>query len=248
MHVDWMLVPAVWARGGMILRCMAVVAFLTLSAAPTHGDEAAGQPSRFVADLGNEAVLMLAETRNAPERREDEFRRLLLKGFDVPMMGRTIAGGFWDRASEAERAEYLRLFEDYLVRIHAGRLGVYFAAAIKIEGERPIGPHTFVTTSIGQPSAAPIHVLWRVSNKAGGYKILDVIVSGISMVQTQRSEFMSVMQYGGGNLNAVFPPLRQKIAAAPPRDETVKLGSPEPLPPKTAPTPGAEFLRVIPFK
>jgi phospholipid transport system substrate-binding protein len=198
----------------MMLRSTVIAVCLSLFALPAHADEARGQSSQVVADFGNEALLMLSETWSTPKRREDEFRRLLLKSFDVSAMGRTIAGRYWVRATEAEQAEYLRLFEDYLVRIHAQRLGQYFGAAIKIEGEESNGPDTFVTTSIEQPNKAPILVVWRVFNRAGAYRIVDVSVSGVSMLLTQRSEFMSVMQNGGGKLVSLFPPLRQKIAAA----------------------------------
>jgi phospholipid transport system substrate-binding protein len=197
-----------------MFRFMAIAVFLSLLALPTHADEAARQPSQVVSNFGNEALHMLSETVGNPERREGEFRRLLMNSFDVSAMARTIAGRYWVRATEAEQAEYLRLFEDYLVRIHAQRLGQYFGAAIRLEGEQSEGPDTFVTTSVEQPNKAPILVVWRVANRADAYKIVDVSVSGVSLLLTHRSEFMAVMQNGGGKLVSLFPPLRQKIGAA----------------------------------
>ena len=198
----------------MVMRSTALVVFCGLLAAPAYANPAVSLPSQLVSEIGNEAVLMLSDTTGTSDVRDSEVRRLLRKGFDLAAMGRAVAGGYWDQATEVERSEYLMLFEDYLVRVHARALSHYFGAAIKVDGERVVGADTYVTTSIEQPNAPPVQVFWRVSNRTGSHKILDVNVSGVSMLQTLRAEFMSVIQRGGGKLTSIFASLRQKIAAA----------------------------------
>ena len=48
----------------------------------------------------------------------------------------------------------------------------------------------------------------------GAYKITDVIVEGISMAVTQRSEFAAVIQRHGGQVEGLLALLRQKTANA----------------------------------
>ena len=54
-----------------------------------------------------------------------------------------------------------------------------------------------VVTEISRPSGPPLVAGWRVRGGAGTYKILDVIVEGVSMLATQRSEFASVVRSQG---------------------------------------------------
>ena len=51
---------------------------------------------------------------------------------------------------------------------------------------------------------------WCVRGKPGNYKIIDVVVEGVSMAITQRSEFASVIQRGGGEFNSLLAQLRKR--------------------------------------
>ena len=46
--------------------------------------------------------------------------------------------------------------------------------------------------------------------KDGKYKVIDIIVEGVSMSVTQRSDFSSVIQRGGGNVQVLIDHLREK--------------------------------------
>ena len=45
-----------------------------------------------------------------------------------------------------------------------------------------------------------VKVDWHLTDRNGTYKISDVMVDGISMAVTQRSEFASVIQRSGGHV------------------------------------------------
>ncbi len=51
---------------------------------------------------------------------------------------------------------------------------------------------------------------WRVRQVGGGYKVVDILVEGVSMALTQRSDFASVIQRGGGDIEVLLEQLRQK--------------------------------------
>ena len=55
---------------------------------------------------------------------------------------------------------------------------------------------------------------WRLVTENGHYKISDVIVEGISMMVTQRSEFASVVQRNGGQVRGLIAMMREKTASA----------------------------------
>ena len=72
-----------------------------------------------------------------------------------------------------------------------------------------------VSTDVDTPGAPqPLRVDWRLINDDGAYKISDVIVDGVSMLVTQRSEFASVIQRHGGQIQGLIDLMRQKTASA----------------------------------
>ena len=59
-----------------------------------------------------------------------------------------------------------------------------------------------------------MNVDWRLVTDNGAYKINDIIVEGISMGMTQRSEFASVVQRNGRQLRGLIALMREKTANA----------------------------------
>jgi len=168
----------------------------------------------FIQKLGDETVATFANKGLSRAQAVEKFRSLLYAGFDVPYIGRWVLGRFWNQASPAEQAEYQKLFERLIVDTYANRFVDYSGQTFKISGTRPESEtDTTVTTQILRPDGPPINVDWRVRKTGGGHKIIDVAVEGVSMGLTQRQEFASVIQGGGGRVETLLQALRQKVGS-----------------------------------
>jgi phospholipid transport system substrate-binding protein len=64
------------------------------------------------------------------------------------------------------------------------------------------------------PTVLPIKVDWHLTAQNGSYKINDVVVDGISMAVTQRSEFTSAIERQGGQVQALLATLHQQTPSA----------------------------------
>src|SRR5262249_39721530 len=134
--------------------------------------------------------------------------------FDVDSIARFVVGNYWRTASDAERTEYRKLFEDYVVAAYSARLSNYSGEQFQVRDEVPAGDDTMVNSVIIRPTQPPAKVEWRVRKSPdGSLKIVDVVVEGVSMTITQRSEFSSVMQQTGG-LAGLNAKLREKLGKA----------------------------------
>ncbi len=173
-------------------------------------------PVEFVRALGGEAISVLGDSRISEETRTNEFRRLLGEGFDLQTIGRFALGRYWRRANVQERREYATLFEEFVVIAYASRLGQYAGETLHVDGARTHGDHdTIVSSEIRSSSGRAVRVDWRVRDRDrdGDYKVIDVVVEGLSMAITQRDEFSSVIQREGGEVSGLIAQLRQKINA-----------------------------------
>jgi phospholipid transport system substrate-binding protein len=171
---------------------------------------AAADPTTLINNLGSQALAVLGKGTNESQR-VTRFRELLREDFDLPGIARFVLGRYWNTATEEQRAEFVKLFENYVALAYATRLAEYAGEQFKVTGSRPDGEGAIVSSQILRPAgAAPIKVDWRLTGRNGNYKISDVSVDGISMAVTQRSEFASVIQHSGGQLQGLIAMLREK--------------------------------------
>ncbi len=181
---------------------------LPLAVAPARAaDDSAG----FIADLGQRTVKVLASKLSERER-EAQFRVIFDEGFDGPAISRFVLGQYWRTATDAQRQDFVALFEAYVVHAYAVRFNEYAGQQLQVIAARPEGDaSSLVQSRIAQPNGAPpLKVDWRVGKTANGYKINDVVVEGVSMAVTQRQEFASVIQRNGGQIDALLKLLREK--------------------------------------
>jgi phospholipid transport system substrate-binding protein len=181
------------------------------AAAPDTGDAKA---TAFMNGLWSQALDLLNKKRPAAER-QAQFRELFHKDFDTPGIARFVLGRYWRTASSEEKQEFLKLFDNYVVYVYTARLSDFQGEQFKITGARPDQDSMLVSTDVVTPGAPqPLRVDWRLINDDGAYKISDVIVDGVSMLVTQRSEFASVIQRHGGQIQGLIDLMRQKTASA----------------------------------
>lgn len=181
------------------------------AAAPDTGDAKA---TAFMNGLWSQALDLLNKKRPSAER-QAQFRELFHKDFDTPGIARFVLGRYWRTASPEEKQEFLKLFDNYVVYVYTARLSDFQGEQFKITGARPDQDSMLVSTDVITPGAPqPLRVDWRLINDDGAYKISDVIVDGVSMLVTQRSEFASVIQRHGGQIQGLIDLMRQKTASA----------------------------------
>jgi phospholipid transport system substrate-binding protein len=189
---------------------------------PANTKPAASTPAQFVQNLGNTALMSLTGKNITRKTREDRVRSILRNNFDVAAIGKFALGTYWRQASESQRKEYMNLFEDMIVQTYTTRFEDYSGQKLKVDGSAPSGATDFIVSSqVIQKDGPPVHLEWRVRKKDAGLRIVDVVVEGVSMSITQRSDFASVIQNGGGSIDALLADLRQrKDDASTPKKKT----------------------------
>jgi len=174
-----------------------------------NGDKMASGAQKFVDDMGQRAIGFLGDTKLTQNQKEQRFRTLLRDSFDMSTIGRFALGRYWRTATSAQQQEYQRLFEDMVVDVYSARFSEYKGQTLEVSETRKDGTKDSIVTSFIVPtSGSKIRVDWRVRYKQGKYKIVDVIIEGVSMSLTQRSDFSSVIQRGGGEMQALLVHLR----------------------------------------
>jgi len=141
--------------------------------------------------------------------REARVREILKANFDEEAIAKFALGTYWRDATDAQRSEYMKLFEDMIVQTYTTRFENYSGQVLKIGESVPGGDNdSIVSSQIQQKDGPPIDVQWRVRSENGSFRVVDVVVAGVSMSVTQRSDFASTIQNGGGKVDALLVSMR----------------------------------------
>ena len=165
-------------------------------------------PSSFVKQLGDRTIAVLTNESFSAEDRMTQYRQLLREGFAVNTIARFALGRYWRAATPDIREEYLGLFQEFVLDIYSKRLNGFSGETFTIIKSQPIDEtDTMVSTEISAADGPAIRVDYRVRVHNGALQIVDVLVEGISLIITQRSEFASVINRDG--LEGLMDRLRQ---------------------------------------
>ncbi len=206
-----------FSRGLAVLGTVALAALVGLGVglgAPRPAAAAgSGDPAVFVREFSAQAIGVLADHGLSGAHRQQAFRELLTAGFDVRAISRFVLGRYWRKATEAERAEFTGLFEDLIVATYSKKFSDYSGQTLRVEAIREESERTAAVTSriLGQ-TGEPIRIDWRLLRRGGSWRIVDVVVEGMSMVLSQRSEYAAVIKAGGGRIEGLLVKLRAKTA------------------------------------
>jgi phospholipid transport system substrate-binding protein len=173
-------------------------------------DEVITGATNFIESVSSRGLDFLSDPHLSHVDRKAEFSTLLRDSFDLDTIARFALGRYWRQASPQQRDEYIDLFKFMVVDTYAQRFEEYQGQQIAVGNARPIGDKDALVNSRILGGGGPeVSVDWRVRYKDGQYRIIDVLVEGVSMSVTQRSEFSSIIQRGGGNVEALLAKLRR---------------------------------------
>lgn len=189
-----------------------LILVVTLQPADAGSKTSPKEAEKFIQKLGNDAVRLLSEKSIALSEREKQIRELLRKNFALDTIGRFVMSRSWRTATPEQRDEYLNLFSEYVLRTYSRRIGGYANETFTIETAKPLGRRdAVVLTEIKRHAGQPLKAGWRVRDTKNGFKIIDVIVEGVSMAATQRSEFETIVREHG--VAGLIETLRAKVSS-----------------------------------
>lgn len=170
--------------------------------------------ANIVTDFGDRTLRMLQDRTLTRAGRERDFRSSLEADFDFQTIARFVLGRYWQSATDQERQAFSAVYKDYVVQSYSALFDGFGVQRLKVTGERVEGAATtIVKTDVARSnSAAMTKVDWRVLKVGDGYKIIEVIVEGVSVSMAQRQEVASIMERNGQQIADLIEQLHQKTA------------------------------------
>jgi phospholipid transport system substrate-binding protein len=166
---------------------------------------------QMIQEVGAEVLAVLRDPDLDNQQKFDRLVALLDGPIDLDIIARLILARHWRSASDAQRTEYVALFRAFALDNLASRLHVYDGEDFEIVGARAVNERdAVVATRVTGGGRQPLKVDWRVRERDDGTLVaIDVIVEGVSLIVTQRSEFSAVIERSG--MDGLLAELRQRV-------------------------------------
>ena len=188
----------------MKTRLLAAVAAVVSIASPV----AAGEPTDALKTRVDRVIVLLDQSGD----QRVELRKVADEIFDFEEMSRRALGPHWNARTPEERREFVPIFTDLLERSYLGRVESGRGGKVLYSGESVEGDEATVRTRIVTPQRTEVPVDYRMHRKDGRWRVYDVNIEGVSLINNYRSQFNSVIQ--SSSYLALVERLRSKEPAA----------------------------------
>ncbi|HEX9685746.1 MAG TPA: ABC transporter substrate-binding protein [Burkholderiales bacterium] len=123
----------------------------------------------------------------------------VLPHFNFVRMTQLAVGRHWREASAEQRKLLVNEFRTLLVQTYAATLAAYRDQSIEYRPLRmqPEDTDVVVKSLINQSGGRPVSVDYKMQKSDAGWKVYDVVVGDLSLVQSYRGSFNSEVQKGG---------------------------------------------------
>jgi phospholipid transport system substrate-binding protein len=160
-------------------------------------------PDVLVKNVTTEVVELIVRDK---EIRSGDRTRLIqvieakvLPHFNFQSMTSLAMGQSWSKATPEQKKRLIEEFKTLLVRTYASALAAYSEQRFDFRPLRARPNDTDVTVQVRviQSGAQPVPIDYSMEKTAGGWKVYDVIVGGVSLVANYRTEFNHTVRESG---------------------------------------------------
>lgn len=180
-------------RKQLAIPLAAVVVALTVTA-PAR----AGEPTEELRRSTERIVRVLEDPRlKAPERRADRraaVRQVASELFDVTEAAKRALGPHWQSRTNAERAEFVRLFADLLEHAWVSKIDFYGGERVRFTGETIDGDYAIVRGRVVTAKGTEVPTEARMLRRGDRWQVYDIVVENVSLLANYRAQFDRVIR------------------------------------------------------
>ncbi len=188
-----------------LLCLMVLVSATSLKAQPPKTPE-----QMFVYKVA-EDVLEVIKAHPSSSEASQKLEGVFNQYVDIDWVGRFVLGRHWRAASDTQRQEFSDSYRRFMVSSYTKRLQKYSGQHYEVSAPRDLGKdRSALTMEVFQPSGSPILIDYKIREDGDGFKIYDLVVEGVSLISTQRSEFDAVVNRRG--LDYLIKALKKKTS------------------------------------
>ncbi len=174
----------------------------------------AGEPTDQIKQTTDKMIAILNDPAlkdpSKAEKRRKAIRNVANERFDWTGMAMRSLARHWRERTNEQKKEFVPLFTDLLERTYMKRIENYSGDKVSYDGEKVDGKYSLVKVRIFTDKQVEIPVVYKLKKKGPEWKIYDVSIEGVSLVNNYRKQFDSIIL--SSSYEGLVEKLREKVA------------------------------------
>lgn len=175
------------------------------------------QATAYIEQVAAQTLTILSS--KAPRAaKQTDLSQIFAGNIDFPWVARFVMGRHWREATDAQKTRYVSEYQRFIVRHYAVLFSDYDGGNFTVVSSRDDGDDEFSVVMQVRASGQkgePVIIDYKIRLVQGQFKIFDVVIEGVSMLTTQRSEFASII--GNNGIDSLIDMLAKKASSPAPR-------------------------------
>ncbi len=131
---------------------------------------------------------------SAKAAKKEKLRSIYGSMFDEVELSRRTLARNWNKLNTAQRQEFVQLFQEVLEKAYVDKILSYTNEKITYEKEIKLTENQVEVQTHVITSSNKIPIFYRVILSSGTWKVYDVIVENVSLVQNYRTQFNNILE------------------------------------------------------
>ncbi len=200
-----------WAGRAFVVALVGLVSGMSLAPLALAADDASltEEPRRIIDEAATKIVAILARREETSEARIRQIEEIAYELFDFTTMSKLVLARNWRKMDDAKRSEFVREFKLHLSRTYGTRLDRYDQERVDVYGAQvEVRDDVSVKTRIVGGQFDGAEIAYRLRLRKQSWKIIDVVIEGVSLVSNYRSQFAEVLN--SGSIDELIAKLKDK--------------------------------------
>lgn len=136
------------------------------------------------------------------------FEKIFARYADVPIIAQSTLGADARSASPAQMRAYIEAFRGYIARKYGKRFQEFVGGRIEVNSVKQVKTWHEVTSTAYLRGEAPFEVKFLVSDRSGKDLFFDMVIEGISMRLSEKTEIGAMLDRNRGSIDGLIADLR----------------------------------------
>lgn len=137
------------------------------------------------------------------------FEKLFAQYADVPTIARAALGPAARSASAGQMKAFTAAFQGYISRKYGRRFREFIGGRIEVADARPVKSYFEVISTAYLKGESPFEVRWHVSDKGGRNLFFNIIIEGVNMLASERTEIGAMLDKRKGDIDALIADMQK---------------------------------------
>jgi phospholipid transport system substrate-binding protein len=185
-----------------------LVAAAALASLPRPASALTADAAKSLVDKTVATVNSIINSGKSEAAMLKDFEKLFVTFADVPTIARSVLGTAARSASKGQLSAYTKAFQGYISRKYGRRFREFQGGQIDVAEARAVKSYYEVISTARLQGEAPFEVRWHVSDKSGKDLFFNIIIEGVNMLASERTEMGALLDQRGGDLDRLIADLK----------------------------------------